>query len=177
LRKLPPERHWGRLLVGVFVCVVIAAVALFMFVSDLIPEAKGVDDLGEARESEIEGLPIPVEANLLDGEFGTVEPGDGILNGRVYDFPSGFSTSEVERWYRRLDGLAEQNWHELWVWCPAPVTETGVHYFWVSNEFQAVLSLEVERDDRTDSPASGDVVVSLLNRDLASVPDEERPAC
>jgi hypothetical protein len=177
LRKLPPERHWGRLLIGLSVCVLIAAVALFMFVTDLIPEAKGVDDLGEARDSEIEGLPVPVEANLLDGEFGTLEPGDGIINGRIYDFSSGFSRGEIEAWYKRIDDLADQNWHELWVWCPAPDTATGVHYFWVNNEFQAVLSLEVETDDRTDSPSSGEVVASLLMRELASVPDEERPAC
>jgi hypothetical protein len=159
------------------VCILIAAVALFMFVTDLIPEAKGVDDLGDARESEIEGLPVPREASLLDGEFGNVEAGDGIVAGRVYDIPSGFSRGEVEEWYERLDDLADENWRDQWAWCPAPVSESGVHYFWVNSALEAVLSLEVETDDREDSPASGDLVVSLLIRELASVPDAERPAC
>lgn len=155
----------------------IGAVALFMFVTDLIPEAKGVDDLGEAQESEIEALPIPTEAILLDGEFGRLEPEGGLADGRVYEFPSGFSRGEVEQWYEQIDDLAGQDWREQWAWCPSPLTETGVHYFWVNSAFGAVLSLEVEADDRDESPASGDVVVSLQVRDLASVPDEERPAC
>lgn len=148
-----------------------------MFVSDLIPEAKGVDDLGERRETDIEALPVPEAAELLDGEFGTLEPGDGVVAGLVYGFPSGFSRGEVEQWYQGFDDLAEQNWRDTWIWCPTPSTGSGVHYFWINNEFQAALSLEVERDDRTDSPASGDVVVSLQLRDLASLPTDDRPTC
>lgn len=158
-------------------CVVIGAVATFVFVVDLIPEAKGVDDLGERRESEIEALPIPEEADLLRGEFGTLEAGDGVVAGRVYDFPSGFSRGEVARWYQRFDDLAEQNWRETWIWCPTPSTDNGVHYFWINNAFQAALSLEVETDDREDSPASGDPVVNLQIRELDALPTDERPTC
>lgn len=158
-------------------CLVIGAVATFMFVTDLVPEAKGVDDLGERRESDIEALPIPEEAELLRREFGTIEPGEGVVAGRVYGFASGYSKGEVEQWYERFDDLVEQNWRESWVWCPTPSTDRGVHYFWINNEFQAALSLEVETDDREDSPASGDVVVNLQLRELASLPTDERPTC
>jgi hypothetical protein len=170
-------RHGVRLLVGLSVCIGIAGVSLFVLIDDLLPEPKTADDLGRPIDSEIEGLPVPAEADLLQDEFGTLEPGEGLVNGRVYDFPGGFSRSDVEEWYEDRE-LADKPWREQWTWCP-PVepSEDGVDYDWVLPSLDAVLSLEVDRDDRTDSPAVGEVVVRMEIRELSALPEEERPAC
>jgi hypothetical protein len=174
-------RHGGRLAVGLTVCIGIAGTSLFLLVDDLVPEPKSADDLGRANDSEIEALPVPAEASLLEEEFGTPEPGDGLVNGRVYDVPGGFSRDDVEEWYEDRD-LAEQPWREQWTWCAAPAVATeaaadGVAYFWVLPALDAVLSLEVDRDDRPDSPAVGEVIIRMEIRELSSLPAEEQPAC
>ena len=169
-------RHGGRLAVGLTVCIGIAGVSLFVLIDDLVPEPKTADDLGDAIDSEIEGLPVPAEAELLEDEFGTLEPGEGLVNGRVYDIPGGFSRSDVEEWYEDRD-LADKPWRDQWAWCTPVEPTNGVAYDWALPSLDAVLSLEVTRDDRTNSPAIGEVVVRMEIRELSSLPDEERPAC
>jgi hypothetical protein len=170
-------RHGTRLAIGLTVCIGIASVSLFMFVSDLVPEAKSADDLGDAIDTEVEGLPVPAEANLLVEEFGTPEPGDGLVNARIYDIPSGFSRGHVEEWYADQE-LTDKPWREQWTWCP-PVEPAGdrVDYVWVLPALEAVLTLEVGEDDRTDSPAAGEIVVWLEIRERSSLAAEDQPAC
>lgn len=170
-------RRGARLAIGLTVCISVAAVSLFMFVSDLVPEPKSADDLGDAIDTEVEGLPVPAEAILLEEEFGTPEPGEGLLNARVYDIPGGFSQDDVEEWYADQD-LADRPWLEQWTWCP-PVepAANGVDYVWVLPALDAVLTLEVGEDDRTDSPAAGEVVVRMEIRERSSLDAEEQPAC
>lgn len=168
-------RHGGRLAVGLIVCLAIAAVSAFMFIDQFADDAKGVDDLGEARPSEIELLPIPEAASSVSAGFGTLEPGNGVIDGRVYDFPSGFSRSEVAEWYEQED-LAGEAWGQ-WTWCTADEAAEGVHYFWVAPEIDELLSLEVGREDRDESPAEGNVVVRMELRELSSLADEDRPTC
>jgi hypothetical protein len=169
-------RHGARLAIGLTLCLGIAAASLFIFVSDLVPEPKGADDLGDAIDSEVEGLPVPAEADLLDETFGTPETGDGLVNARVYDFPGGFSADHVEEWYADQE-LADKPWRDQWIWCAAESAGQGVHYLWVLPTVDAVLSLEVGTDDRTDSPAEGEVVVRMEIRELSTLAAEDRPAC
>jgi len=159
------------------VCIGIAAVSLFMFVSDVIPEPKTADDLGDAVDTEVEGLPVPAEAELLAEAFGTPEPGDGLVNARVYDIPGGFSRSDVEEWYADRE-IAGKPWREQWAWCP-PVEPAGgrVDYVWILPDLDAVLMLVVGDDDRTDSPARGDLVVTIEIRERSSLSAEDQPAC
>ncbi|MGH9033719.1 MAG: hypothetical protein ACRDY4_10120 [Acidimicrobiia bacterium] len=170
-------RHGVRLAVGLSVCIGIAGASLFLLVDDLVPEPKTADDLGEPLDSEVEGLPVPAEADLLDGESGTLEPGEGLVSGRVYDFPGGFSRGDVERWYEDQE-LADKPWRDQWTWCP-PAEPAGndVDYVWVLPALDAILSLEVGTDDRDGSPAAGEVVVRMEIRQLSSVPPEEQRAC
>lgn len=170
-------RRGTRLAIGLTVCISIAAVSLFLFVSDLVPEPKSADDLGDAIDTEVEGLPVPAKANLLEEEFGTPEPGDGLVNARVYDIPGGFSQDDVEEWYADQE-LADKPWREQWTWCP-PVEPVGnrVDYVWVLPALEVVLTLEVGDDDRLDSPAAGEVVVTMETRELSSLAAEEQPTC
>jgi hypothetical protein len=159
------------------VCVGIAAVSLFMFVSDVIPEPKTADDLGAAIDTEVEGLPVPAEAELLDETFGTPEPGDGLVNARVYDIPGDFSQGDVEEWYADQE-LAGKPWREQWAWCP-PAEPVGdrVDYAWILPALDTVLTLAVGEDDRADSPAAGDLVVTIEIRERSSLAAEDQPAC
>lgn len=168
-------RHAGRLVIGLIVCIVIAVVAVVVLINDLAEDPKGVDDLGEARPAEIELLPIPAVATQVSAGFGILVPGNGVVDGRVYDFPSGFSREEVAEWYDRED-LAGEAWGR-WTWCTADEAADGPHYLWVAPDSDELLSLDVQHDDRDGSPAEGELVVRLEIRELSALADEERPAC
>jgi len=147
----------------------IGAGAAGSLIADYWPEESGPAQLGDARVSRIDGIPVPEQAERIEGEAGTlggdalgIEELDAFVDGRVYDLPRAFSRRDVRGWYQ--DRNLEGNPWRAWAWCG--VSEDGFGYHWALSTLGSQLSVMVLEDPRPDSPARDELVIVVGVRPL-----------